>query len=96
MQVAVHLMRALLYVGVVIRFRSSRNLSALPRTLCSRLRPQADGRKRTIDPLAPVNHSAVEYDEFGKDFYTEAPAIAAMGDAQVRTPRGRAPLRGTP
>lgn len=42
-------------------------------------------RKRVIDSLAPADHGSVEYDEFGKDFYTEAPAIAAMTDDDVST-----------
>jgi len=39
--------------------------------------------KRTIDPLAPVDHSLIEYDDFAKDFYTEHPSIAALTDQQV-------------
>lgn len=41
-------------------------------------------QRRNIDPLAPVDHSLVEYDDFAKDFYTEHPTIAAMSDQQVR------------
>lgn len=43
----------------------------------------AAARARTIDPLAPVDHSAIEYDEFAKDFYTEHATIAAMTEQQV-------------
>lgn len=44
----------------------------------------AAAKARTIDPLAPVDHSAIQYDEFAKDFYTEHPTIAAMTEQQVR------------
>lgn len=54
-----------------------------PQPALSLLPSQPDGRKRTIDPLAPIDHSAIDYDEFGKDFYSEHPSIAAMSDAEV-------------
>lgn len=41
-------------------------------------------QRRNIDPLAPVDHSLIEYDDFAKDFYTEHPSITAMTDQQVR------------
>jgi ATP-dependent RNA helicase DDX42 len=44
----------------------------------------AAAKHRTIDPLAPVDHSLVEYDDFAKDFYNEHPTIAAMSEQQVR------------
>ncbi|WIA29633.1 hypothetical protein OEZ86_012120 [Tetradesmus obliquus] len=44
----------------------------------------AAAKSRTIDPLAPVDHSLLEYDDFAKDFYTEHPSIAAMSEQQVR------------
>ncbi|KAF8073162.1 DEAD-box ATP-dependent RNA helicase 24 [Scenedesmus sp. PABB004] len=44
----------------------------------------AAGKRGAVDPLAPVDHGAVDYADFGKDFYTEAPAIAAMTDQEVR------------
>jgi len=40
-------------------------------------------QRRQIDPLAPVDHSLIEYDDFAKDFYTEHPSITAMTDEQV-------------
>lgn len=43
----------------------------------------AAAKSRTIDPLAPVDHSLLEYDDFAKDFYTEHPSIAAMSEQQV-------------
>jgi hypothetical protein len=47
-------------------------------------------QRRNIDPLAPVDHSLIEYDDFAKDFYSEHPSIAGMSDAQVRLPVGAA------
>jgi hypothetical protein len=41
-------------------------------------------QSRNIDPLAPVDHSLIEYDDFAKDFYTAHPSITAMTDQQVR------------
>jgi hypothetical protein len=41
------------------------------------------GRRRVLDPLAPVDHASAEYEDFGKDFYTEQPAIANMTLAEV-------------
>ena len=40
--------------------------------------------KKKIEPLPALDHAAIEYDEFAKDFYEEAPAIAAMTPAEVR------------
>jgi ATP-dependent RNA helicase DDX42 len=40
-------------------------------------------QRRNIDPLAAVDHTLIEYDDFAKDFYTEHPSIAAMTDQQV-------------
>ena len=40
-------------------------------------------KKRAIDPLPPLDHSEIEYEDFAKDFYEEAPDIAAMTDEQV-------------
>lgn len=40
-------------------------------------------QRRGIDPLAPVDHSLIEYDDFAKDFYSEHPAIAGMSEQQV-------------
>eukprot|EP00879_Flechtneria_rotunda_P027393 GHRR01029341.1.p1 GENE.GHRR01029341.1~~GHRR01029341.1.p1 ORF type:complete len:351 (+),score=108.74 GHRR01029341.1:127-1179(+) len=50
-------------------------------------RAKAAAARRTIDPLAPVDHSLIEYDDFAKDFYAEHPTIAAMTDQQVREHR---------
>ncbi len=45
---------------------------------------QLGSNKRGLDPLAPVDHSCVEYDDLAKDFYDEAPEIFAMDDNEVR------------
>lgn len=34
--------------------------------------------------LPPLDHSAIEYDDFAKDFYDEAPDVFALDDAEVR------------
>ena len=40
--------------------------------------------KKSVDPLSPVDHSNIEYDDFGKDFYKESPELAATSPAEVR------------
>ena len=40
--------------------------------------------KKRIEPLAALDHANIEYDEFSKDFYEEAPEIARMQPAEVR------------
>lgn len=39
--------------------------------------------KKSIDPLPAVDHSNLEYNDFGKDFYEESPELAAMTPAEV-------------
>lgn len=39
--------------------------------------------KKSIDPLPPVDHSNIEYDEFVKDFYQESAEISALTSAEV-------------
>lgn len=39
--------------------------------------------KKSIDPLPPVDHSNVDYDDFNKDFYEERAEVAAMTPAEV-------------
>ena len=41
--------------------------------------------KKAIEPLPPIDHSNMEYDEFVKDFYQEPADIAAMTPAEVVT-----------
>lgn len=50
------------------------------------------GGKLKIEALPGLDHSAVEYDEFAKDFYEEAPEIFAMDDSEV----GSTTLRPAP
>lgn len=45
----------------------------------------AADRKR-IDPLPPVDHESVGYDDFAKDFYEEAHDVAALTPAEARRP----------
>ena len=40
--------------------------------------------KKAVDPLPPVDHSNIEYDEFNKDFYQEAKEITALTPAEVQ------------
>ena len=42
--------------------------------------------KKSIDPLPPVDHSNIEYDEFNKDFYEESKEITALTPAEVQQP----------
>lgn len=39
--------------------------------------------KKAIDPLPPIDHSSIEYDDFVKDFYQEPAEITAMTPAEV-------------
>ena len=39
--------------------------------------------KKAIDPLPPINHSNIDYDDFVKDFYQEPAEISAMTPAEV-------------
>jgi hypothetical protein len=43
---------------------------------------QVDARKG-VDPLAPLDWTGQDLDDFAKDFYTEQPMIAAMTQQQV-------------
>ena len=36
-----------------------------------------------IEPLPPVNHDDIEYEDFAKDLYEPAPEVLAMSEAQV-------------
>lgn len=42
-----------------------------------------DKFNNTIDPLKPLDHDQIEYEEFNKDFYEPAAEIAALTDGQV-------------
>ncbi|KAJ6791602.1 DEAD-box ATP-dependent RNA helicase 24 [Iris pallida] len=39
--------------------------------------------KRRIEPIPALDHSAVEYEAFNKDFYEEKPSISGMTDQEV-------------
>ena len=43
----------------------------------------AVGGKMKIEALAALEHGDVEYDDFAKDFYEEAPEVFAMDDKEV-------------
>lgn len=40
--------------------------------------------RKKIEPLPPLDHASIEYEEFAKDFYDEHPAMTAMTHAEVR------------
>ena len=47
-------------------------------------RQEEDQREtKAIEPLPPVDHKNMEYDEFGKEFYEESAETAAMTPAEV-------------
>ncbi|KAG0501010.1 hypothetical protein HPP92_001082 [Vanilla planifolia] len=39
--------------------------------------------KRKIEPISALDHSAIEYDAFNKDFYEEKPSILGMSELDV-------------
>ncbi|XP_020107971.1 DEAD-box ATP-dependent RNA helicase 24 isoform X2 [Ananas comosus] len=39
--------------------------------------------KRKIEPIPALDHSAIEYDQFNKDFYEEKPSISGMSEQDV-------------
>ena len=42
-----------------------------------------DKLNKTVEPLKPLDHDQIEYEEFTKDFYEPAADIAALTDGQV-------------
>jgi len=44
-----------------------------------------DKRGGKIEPLKPLDHDSIDYEDFNKDFYTPASDIAAMAEGQVQT-----------
>lgn len=42
--------------------------------------------KKDVEALAALEHDGIAYSEFNKDFYEEAPDIAALTHAQVGGP----------
>ena len=47
-----------------------------------------------IEPLPPINHYEVVYDDFAKDLYEPAEEVLAMTEAQVRAITSR-PITGS-
>ena len=45
--------------------------------------PIAPEKNRHIDPLPPINHSEIKYEDFTKNFYEEHPDIAGLSRIQV-------------
>ncbi|KXZ52716.1 hypothetical protein GPECTOR_8g110 [Gonium pectorale] len=43
---------------------------------------EGGGRGRGVEALAPLDHGSMLYAPFAKDFYDEAPEIAALSDAE--------------
>ena len=41
------------------------------------------GGKRSIEPLPPVDHAEIVYDDFAKDFFEEPEALKALTPAEV-------------
>eukprot|EP00884_Botryococcus_braunii_P014056 jgi/Botrbrau1/22651/Bobra.176_1s0073.1 len=49
--------------------------------------------KKKIDVLPPLNHAEIEYPDFEKNFYDEAPEIASLTPAQVNERRRQLGIR---
>ena len=45
--------------------------------------PIAPEKNKHIDPLPPINHEDIKYEEFAKNFYEEHPDIAGLSRIQV-------------
>lgn len=59
--------------------------------ICTYYRYDADDnpiiKKKDIGPLAPLDHSKIDYAPINKNFYVEAPEIAKMTDDEVAAVR---------
>ncbi|KAK5669843.1 hypothetical protein QVD99_004220 [Batrachochytrium dendrobatidis] len=53
----------------------------------------ADGSKKEIDPLPFIDHAAMDYPDFSKNFYTEHQDISQLSDTQVQTIRQQLDMR---
>ncbi len=42
------------------------------------------GGQKTVEPLQPIDHADIMYDDFNKDFYRESEASKALSPAEVR------------
>lgn len=51
-----------------------------------RFEEERSADKKAIDPLPPIDHSNIEYDDFVKDFYQEPAEISALTPAEVTQP----------
>lgn len=51
------------------------------------------GKRKDVEALAALEHDGIAYSEFNKDFYEEAPAVAAMTPAQVNEYRRQLGMR---
>jgi hypothetical protein len=40
--------------------------------------------RKKIEPLPPLDHASIEYDDFAKNFFDEHPAMTSMTHAEVR------------
>eukprot|EP00873_Tetraselmis_striata_P024869 jgi/Tetstr1/445133/TSEL_032931.t1 len=49
--------------------------------------PIVAGGKRSVEPLAALDHSAIEYWDFNKEFYSVSKEIAALADHEVNAMR---------
>lgn len=55
----------------------------LPRHPPTSAAGQGQGQKRDIESLAALEHDGIKYPPFNKDFYEEAPQVAAMSQQEV-------------
>ena len=51
--------------------------------------PIAPIKPKYIDPLPPIDHNAIDYQPFEKNFYNEHADIASLSNIQVRFRRWR-------
>ncbi|BDA43593.1 probable ATP-dependent RNA helicase DDX42 [Coccomyxa sp. Obi] len=49
--------------------------------------------RKKIEPLAPLDHASIEYEDFAKDFYEEHPTMSAMTHAEVTALRASLGIR---
>ena len=55
--------------------------------------PIAPSKTKYIDPLPPIDHSTITYEEFTKNFYQEHQDIAALSHPQVNELRDKLGIR---
>lgn len=51
------------------------------------------GGKFAVGPLPPLDHSKVQYEEFGRDFYDESAGVQALTPAEVAARRRNLGIR---